>query len=161
MTLTRDQIDVADLSAHTKGLREKTSYPRLASDFLVPRETYILVDMKPTDVKNYFIVTPMLHNSDILTLAYMNKLQPKPPKLSKTLSTVSSNPSSRSNSRSSLGAVQLSKAVQNNLNELQLQAATALSPDTKTPTAPTTNTTTNTTATTTSKAASKAHANKR
>lgn len=81
--MERDQIDLADLTAHIKGIREKSVQNRLATEFLTPREVYILVDVKSTDIKNYYIVTPLLNNPDILTASYLNKLQPKLPKNTK------------------------------------------------------------------------------
>lgn len=81
--MERDQIDLADLSAHIKGIREKSVQNRLATEFLTPREVYILVDVKSTDIKNYYIVTPLLNNPEILTTSYLNKLQPKLPKNTK------------------------------------------------------------------------------
>ncbi len=117
MNLTRDQIDVADLNAHLKGLKEKSFNSKSALELLQPRETYILVDVKPTDIKNYFIITPLLYNSDLLTTHFLNKLQPKPPK--QTVNKTQGNVANKNNSsRSSLGNIQLSKSTQNSLNEI-------------------------------------------
>ena len=121
VNLTRDQIDLADLNAHLKGLKEKTVNTKLASEFLHPRETYILVDVKPTDIKNYYIITPLLYNSDLLTTSFLNKLQPKPPKqhVNKNAPVINANSrNERSNSRTSVGNIQLSKSTQNALSEI-------------------------------------------
>ena len=117
VNLTRDQIDVADLNAHLTGLKEKSFNSKSALELLQPRETYILVDVKPTDIKNYFIITPLLYNSSLLTTHFLNKLQPKPPKqtVNKTQGNVANK---NNNSRSSLGNIQLSKSTQNSLNEI-------------------------------------------
>ena len=116
VNLTRDQIDLADLNAHLKGLKEKSLNAKSALELLQPRETYILVDVKPTDIKNYFVITPLLYNSDLITTNFLNKLQPKPPKQAAT----KGNNSNKNNPRSSLGNIQLSKSTQNGLNEVSI-----------------------------------------
>ncbi len=116
VNLTRDQIDLADLNAHLKGLKEKSLNAKSALELLQPRETYILVDVKPTDIKNYFVITPLLYNSDLITTNFLNKLQPKPPKQAATKP--HGNNSNKNNPRSSVGNIQLSKSMQNGLNEM-------------------------------------------
>ena len=115
VNLTRDQIDLADLNAHLKGLKEKGQNAKSALELLQPRETYILVDVKPTDIKNYFVITPLLYNSDLITTNFLNKLQPKPPKQAATKPHGSN--SNKNNPRSSVGNILLSKSWQNVLTE--------------------------------------------
>jgi hypothetical protein len=115
VNLTRDQIDLADLNANLIGLKEMSSNAKSALELLQPRETYILVDIKPTDIKNYFVITPLLYNSDLITTNFLNKLQPEPPKQAVTQSHGKN--STKNNPRSSVGNIQLSKSWQNVLTE--------------------------------------------
>jgi hypothetical protein len=105
----KEDLDVTDVDGNLKYLKGNNF--RLASEYLNPRELYILVDSKqcdqngvllstsspnpPPNNNNYFRITPLLiNNSDLLTQTYLNILNAKSfKKTSKT----SSNPSSTTN----------------------------------------------------------------
>jgi hypothetical protein len=115
VNLTRDQIDLVDLNGNLKGLKEVSLNVKSALELLQPRETYILVDVKPTEIKNYFVITPLLYNSDLITTNFLKKLQPEPPKQAATKP--HGKTSNKNNPRSSVGNIQLSKSWQNVLTE--------------------------------------------
>jgi hypothetical protein len=63
-----------------KNIRLPVNQPKLASEILQPRETYILVDVVATEVPNFFTCNPLLVDSELLTKELLGKLVPKLPK---------------------------------------------------------------------------------
>jgi hypothetical protein len=78
-------LDLADKNGFVKNLREKRmDHSVYASELLEPRETYVLVYVQPSELKNQVKVEPLLKNSELLTPSFIKNLQPKPVKLANT-----------------------------------------------------------------------------
>lgn len=98
----RANLDVSDTEGNLKKInRERDTRRRLSSDYLRPREVYVLVEVTPIPTSprlqhdgsspetnstsksphystNYQAVRPLLINSDIVTPSFLSKLAPKP-----------------------------------------------------------------------------------
>jgi hypothetical protein len=75
-----ESLDLIDKDGNLKHVRLPINQTKLASEFLLPREIYILVDVIPMEVPNYFTCNPFLFDSELLTKEVLAKLTPKIPK---------------------------------------------------------------------------------
>ncbi len=74
-------LDLADKNGFVKNLREKRlDHTAYASELLEPRETYVLVYVQPSEIKNQVKIEPLLKNCELLTPSFIKNLQPKPSK---------------------------------------------------------------------------------
>jgi hypothetical protein len=141
---SKQDLDVTDVDGTLKYL--KGNHFRLGSEFLNPRELYILVDSKqcdqngvllttsspipppPNNNNNYFRITPLLiNNSDLLTQTYLNTLNARSFKSTKKY--VSSNPSFSSSNFSSTSNKANKNMIQNNLTLIREFDETTTSTD--------------------------------
>jgi hypothetical protein len=108
--LSDDQIviDVADTDGNIKNIHDKTIQTKFASDYLLPRDVYILIEIKSNTV------VPLLKQSEYLTNSFIKKIAP--PQTSKTKKGNSSSTSTAA------AAATTSKTL--NLNQEQPKSST-------------------------------------
>ena len=88
--------------------RDRWTRTRLSSEFLKPREVYVLTEIKPMmgsdGTRNFYYnqVYPLITNSSILTHSFLAKLNPKIPKHQSKQNLSASSNNARLNHRNSI-----------------------------------------------------------
>jgi len=96
-------LDLADKNGFVKNLREKRlDHTVYASELLEPRETYVLVYVQPSELKNQVKIEPLLKNCELLTPSFIKNLQPKPSKTVASTSKQNKQSNTANNTRNSV-----------------------------------------------------------